>query len=277
MGVSPNLPLMPSPCKICRSPLVKKLYVIHGYQIWQCGACGFGQVEITAEELAAFYDQSYFKGEKADEPIRPSHSYWLERQLRAFPPGQPLRVLDIGPGLGAGFGEYLRATYPHISYEVVEISDFAADNLRSRGFTVHHGRVADAQILDDCRGRFDLIVGTEVIEHDPEPHAFVGAIAAMLAPGGRCAFTTGNLRGVVARVQGPRWYYLDPPAHVSFFTPAAARTVFAAAGLVNVSIWKNGFNYITLKLRTRLPGILAIAHLLSLPTGMTISGQRPLA
>jgi len=269
-------------CKICASPRLKDLYLIHGYQISQCRDCGFGQVDITAEELAAFYDQSYFKGEKArfaqaeDEAIRPSHRYWLEHYLAAFDRTQPLRILDIGPGLGAQFGEYLRATYPHIAYEAVEISAFAAERLRLRGFTIHHGRVVDPHILDACRSRFDLIVGTEVIEHDPEPHAFVAAIAAMLKPGGRCAFTTGNLRGIVARTQGERWYYLDPPAHVSYYTPAAARKVFAAQGLTNIDVWKIGFNYITLKLRTKLPGILTLADLISLPTGMSLSAQRPL-
>ena len=272
---------MLSACKICSSPRLKKLYLIHGYQIWQCLDCGFGQVDITLAELAAFYDQAYFKGEKArfaqeaDEPIRPSHRYWLERYLSAFPKGKPLHVLDIGPGLGAGFGEYIRATHAHITYEAVEISDFAAENLRSRGFTVHNGRVADAHVLEACWGRFDLIVGTEVIEHDPEPHAFAASIAAMLSPGGRCAFTTGNLRGVFARVKGEGWYYLDPPAHVSFYTPAAARIAFSKAGFTDIGIWKIGFNYITLKLRTHLPGILLLGHALSLPTGMTISAQRP--
>lgn len=267
-------------CKICHSSRLDKLYFLQNYQIWQCAECGFGQVDITAEELAAFYDKAYFNGEKAhfgqaaDDEIRPSHRFWLERQLRRIETNKPIHVLDIGPGLSAGFGEYLRAHRPDISYEAVEISEYAVENLRGRGYTVHSGRCADPAILDACRGRFDLIVGTEVIEHDPEPHAFIGAVHAMLKPGGRCAFTTGNLKGLVAKKQSSKWYYLDPPAHVSYYAPKAAQILFQSEGFTAIENWKVGFNYITLKLKTRIPGILTLAHLLSLPTGMTISAQR---
>ncbi len=268
-------------CKICKSNRLRKLYFLQNYQIWQCPDCGFGQVDISAQELTAFYDKAYFGGEKArfgqqaDDEIRPSHRFWLERQLRLSGADKPLSVLDIGPGLSAQFGEHLRAHRPRMHYEAIEISEFAVGSLRSRGFTTHQGQCSDPGILDACRGRFDLVVGTEVIEHDPEPHLFMGAVYAMLKPGGRCAFTTGNLSGWVARKQGAGWYYLDPPAHVSYYTPKSADLLFNSEGFTAVKNWKVGFNYITLKLKTHIPGILSLAHLMSLPTGMTISAQRP--
>jgi 2-polyprenyl-3-methyl-5-hydroxy-6-metoxy-1,4-benzoquinol methylase len=268
-------------CKVCHGTSLKKLYFLHNYQIWQCESCGFGQVDVTAQELAAFYDKAYFGGEKArwgqaaDEDITPSHTFWLERQLRLTGADRPLRILDIGPGLGVGFGKYIRAHHPNMSYEAVEISDYAAASLQERGYTVHHGRCADPHVLEACRGRFDLIVGTEVIEHDPEPHEFVSSVYSMLKSGGRCAFTTGNLKGLVARKQGSKWYYLDPPAHVSYYTPKAAEILFSAEGFTEVDNWKVGFSYITLSLKTHIPGILALANLLSLPTGMVISARRP--
>jgi SAM-dependent methyltransferase len=269
-------------CKVCQSNPLKKLYFLQDHQIWQCTTCGFGQIDITAAELATFYDKAYFSGEKArfgqaaDQTISPSYSFWLEKQLRRCGTKRPLAVLDIGPGLSAGFGEYLRAHYPDISYEAVEISEYAVNNLRGRGYTVHFGRCADPDILDACRGRFDLVVGTEVIEHDPEPRQFIGAVRSMLKPGGRCAFTTGNLKGMFAKKQGIKWYYLDPPAHVSYFTPKASQILFASEDFDDIKSWKVGFNYINLKLKTHIPGILFLADLLSLPTGMTISARRPL-
>jgi SAM-dependent methyltransferase len=269
-------------CKICKHNKLSKLYFLQGYQIWQCDACKFGQVEITPDELTAFYDKSYFDGEKArfgqtvEDDVRPSHAYWLETYLKKAGNKRPLHILDIGPGLGVGFGKYLRKHYPQNHYEAVEISDFAVASIRNRGFTAHLGRASDQHVLDACRGCFDLVVGTEVIEHDPEPHEFIAAVHTMLKPGGICAFTTGNLRGLVARRQKASWYYLDPPAHVSYYTPEAAAILFREQHFTDLYAWKIGFNYITLKLNTHVPGILTLAHLLSLPTGMSISARKPM-
>ncbi len=194
-------------CRICASPNVTKLYLVHDYQIWRCARCGFGQVDVTPAELTTFYDRAYFQGERASfaqeagQPIEPSHALWFETQLAKLPRSSHKSVLDIGPGVSAAFGQYLRQHYPDWTYEAIEISDFATSEIRARGYTVHHGRCADPAIQDLCRNRFDLIVGTEVIEHDPEPHAFIAAVHTMLKPGGRCAFTTGNLNGRIARRQ----------------------------------------------------------------------------
>jgi SAM-dependent methyltransferase len=267
-------------CKVCQGMKISKLYTVKNYDIWRCLDCGFGQVFISPQEIAAFYDQGYFKGEKAsfaqeeETQAGPAHGYWLEKQLSFFPRGAALQVLEIGPGLGGQFAGYLQEHYPQVTYEAVEISDFASERLKARGFTIHTGKISDPKVLKECEGRFDLVIGTEVIEHDPDPKPFVESVYRMLKPGGRCAFTTGNLDGWIARIRREKWYYLDPPAHVSFYTPESAKLLFRGAGFPKVSIWKVGFNYINLKLKTHLPGILFLADLLSIPTGMVISATR---
>src|SRR5262249_28811985 len=143
-----------------------------------------------------------------------------------------------------------------------------------REFTVFEGRVTDPSTIESCRERYDLIFGTEVIEHDPEPHAFAGAVHEMLKPGGWAAFTTGNINGWIARLSGEKWYYLDPPAHVSYYTPTAVKVLFREAGFSPVQVQRYGFSYINLKLKTHLPGILLMTHLSNISTGMSISAQR---
>jgi SAM-dependent methyltransferase len=267
-------------CKVCRSVNISRLFPVNGHDIWRCADCGFAQVFISPEEIKAFYDEGYFRGEKAhfdqEENVQasPALAYWLERQLAPFAKDAPLRILEIGPGLGGQFGHYLGKFRPTASYEAVEISDFASDRLRARGLTVHTGKVSDPEVLEKCAGRFDLIIGTEVIEHDPDPRPFAESVFKMLRPGGRCAFTTGNLDGMMARLKKERWYYFDPPAHVSYYAPRSARRLFREAGFRDVGIWKVGINYIDLKLKTRLPGILFLADLFSLPTGMVINATR---
>jgi SAM-dependent methyltransferase len=266
-------------CRICSGDL--KLYLNkNGYDILKCSRCGFGQVDLAAEDIADFYNEAYFAGDTAsfsqaeDCDITRSYRYWIEAHLNRLPKGPGLRVLEIGPGLGAPIAGYITQVYPEIEFAAVEISPYARERLSARGFNVFPGRVTDSETQAACRGKYDLIFGTEVIEHDPEPRGFVRAVHEMLKPGGRAAFTTGNIDGGMARWNKERWYYLDPPAHVSYYTPKAIRHVFGTEGFQPVSIRRYGFKYINWKMKTRLPGILALTHLTNISTGMSVVAQR---
>lgn len=266
-------------CRICSADT--RFYVTkNGYEILKCLRCGFGQVDVTAEEISKYYDKAYFDGEKAhfaqeeNCAISPSHRYWIEQNLRRLPKGSKLRVLEIGPGLGAPIAGYIQREYPEIAFAAIEISEYASDKLAARGFEIFRGRVTDTQTLDACKGQYDLVYGTEVIEHDPEPRNFVRSVHDMLKPGGWAAFTTGNINGGISRWNKERWYYLDPPAHVSYYNPKAVKHVFSSEKFGNISAACYGFNYISVKLKTRLPGILALTHLSKISTGMSIAAQR---
>lgn len=266
-------------CRICSSttrPYLEK----NGYLILRCGSCGFGQVDVTADEISEFYDQAYFDGSKAqfaqqeNVAIPRCYKYWIELNLRRLRTSEGLKVLEIGPGLGAPIGGYFQQTRPDVEFAAIEISEHACTRLAARGFTVFQGRVTNPDTVEACRGKYDLIYGNEVIEHDPEPHAFVRAVHDMLKPGGWAAFTTGNLDGGKAKRNKEKWYYLDPPAHVSYYTPTAAKQLFGGEGFHNVSVKRYGFNYIELKLKTHIPGILLATHLSNVSTGMSIAAQR---
>jgi SAM-dependent methyltransferase len=273
-------PQDPLTCKICDSGRIKLLYRIRDYDIYRCGDCGFGQVYVSSEELHGLYDEAYFSGERAnfrqmaDAPLPAAMRYWLDEFLPARRSGVSLNLLEIGPGLSGAVARHLRLARPDIAYEAVEFSEYAAAHLREQGFVVHAGVISAQRTRSDCGGRFDLVIGTEVIEHDPDPKAFADAVYECLKPGGICRFTTGNLDGFMARWHKQKWYYFDPPVHVSYFSPRAVRRLFLGAGFRNVDSYRTGFNYIDLKLRTRLPGILTVAHLLSIPTGMVIRASK---
>ncbi len=266
-------------CRICDAETKPYLHK-NGYEVLQCTRCGFGQVDVSAKDIESFYEQAYFAGETAhfaqeeNCAIPDTHRYWIQQYLERLPKNQPLRVLEIGPGLGAPIAGYFQRERPEIEFAAIEISDYATERLRASGFNIFGGRVTEPATLDACRGRYDLIFGTEVIEHDPEPHEFVRAVHDMLKPGGWAAFTTGNLNGWMARWNREKWYYLDPPAHVSYYTPRAVQRLFSAEGFDRIDARRYGFNYIRLKLKTRLPGVLALSHLSNISTGMCLSARR---
>jgi SAM-dependent methyltransferase len=268
-------------CRICNSPVQKYLHK-NGYDILRCVRCGFGQVSVTAAEISAFYDKAYFGGEKAnfaqeeDSEISPSYRYWIDRQLDRLPASGTVRVLEIGPGLGGPIAGYIQRQHPRVEFSCIEISKYASERLVARGFTVHCGGVSDAAAVEGWRSNFDLIYGTEVIEHDPDPRAFVRTVHDMLKPGRWAAFTTGNLDGLMARWKRESWYYIDPPAHVSYYTPKAVRHAFGTEGFDQVRAMRYGFRHIDAKLKTHLPGLLVLTHLANTATGINITARRSL-
>jgi len=91
--------------------------------------------------------------------------------------------------------------------------------------------VGDLTELDFGHKRFDLINATEVVEHVRDPSAFFAKLASLLAPGGVFLYTTGNARGLYARVLGRRWPYLVPEGHLFYYSPRTMRSFLEKAGL----------------------------------------------
>ena len=271
-------------CRICAAAVAPYLEK-NGYTVFRCPRCGFGQVDVSPAMLADFYDQSYFKGDKADFDqeehggFRPAYKIWIEEQLKPLWGRPALRVLELGPGLGGPMAGYLTREHKDVAYTGIEFSEYATERLQARGLDVHHGRVVDAEYAEKFRGAFDLVFATEVIEHDLEPIKFLESVHAMLKPGGRAAFTTGNLDGLMARTQKAKWYYMDPPAHVSFFTPRSARRAFMATGFVEPHVTRWGFRHI--EVADGLPlgaagkrALLWLTDVANISTGMTISAKK---
>jgi SAM-dependent methyltransferase len=268
----------PVDCWICGGP-TRPYGRRNGFNVDKCARCGFGQTDVTADDIAGFYDAAYFSGDRANfqaedsTAIDPAKAWWIDRYI----PGEGIACLEVGPGPQAMLPQYMQATRRGVSFEFVEASAHAAEAVREKGYPVHHGLLYDEPVREACRGRFDRVIATEVIEHDLEPLAFASAMASALRPGGLACLTTGNFDGFVARRHRIKWYYVDPPAHVCLYTPRSIRRLFKAAGFDRVEVTCIGFRYIDRQLKRPIPGLLAAAHLLQLPTGMTIVARKAAA
>jgi SAM-dependent methyltransferase len=266
----------PVACKICGCGRLRKLGMIRAYAIWKCPKCGFGQTDVAASDLLALYDHDYFSGKKVgfaqneNDPVYPYMKEWLDRYVsRAH-----RNVLEVGPGPGAMVGSYLTETRPNVCYESVEVSEYAVDVIRRKGFQAHLGGIEDPAVMVACTGQFDAVVATEVIEHVIDPGPFARCLFDVLKEHGTVYLTTGNFDGIQAWVKGLKWYYLDPPAHVVYYTSRSIRKLLTDAGFRSIRIEFIGAKHLALYRRWRLPGLLPLVHAARVSTGMTIVAKK---
>jgi SAM-dependent methyltransferase len=120
----------------------------------------------------------------------------------------------------------------------VELSPYAAKlATRVPGVKVLTGDLLE---LDLPPASFDVINATEVIEHLRDPLASFRRIKELLAPGGVFIYSTGNAKGLYARVLGRRWPYLHPEGHLFYYTPETLGRYFEKVGLTPLSLERMG-------------------------------------
>lgn len=126
------------------------------------------------------------------------------RDARELRPLQGLRLLDVGCGGGllceplARMGA--RVTGIDATGENIAI---ARDHAKAMGLRIDY-QVMTAEDMVTDGGEFDAVSALEVIEHVPDPEAFVTSCVALTRPGGGLALSTlnrtaaGFLLGIVA-------------------------------------------------------------------------------
>jgi 2-polyprenyl-6-hydroxyphenyl methylase/3-demethylubiquinone-9 3-methyltransferase len=169
--------------------------------------------------------------------IRDRACAWHGRDPAARRPLQGLETLDVGCGGGllaeplARLGAVVTAIDP-----VPEAIEAAAWHAHETGAHVEY-RAATVEDLLLEGEQFALVLALEVIEHTPDPEAFVAALAAVTAPGGMLVMSTLSrtlsawLLGIVAAERLLGWLPAGTHDWRRFVRPSELARLLRAQGL----------------------------------------------
>lgn len=219
-----------SPCPACGAADAVALGDKQGHAYLRCGACAlvYARDLPTPEMYAASYRHYGGRHKSVLRKALKLAPLVIGTRLRARWQGRraPLRFLDVGSNTGYNTEAARRlgclAHGIETNPATLERAQRAYPGCR------FHGGTLDG--LADQGLAFDLIYCSEVIEHVPDPHGFVAALARLAAPGAVLHLTTpdaGHFR-VPRRVL--EWSEVIPVQHLRLFDRRNLARVLAAHG-----------------------------------------------
>jgi len=159
------------------------------------------------------------------------------REPAAPAPLAGLRVADVGCGGGLLSEPMARLGASVVGVDAAEPNIAAAARHAERSGLEIDYRPALAEDLAAAGARFDLVLALEVIEHTPDPAAFVAASGALVAKGGAMVLGTLNrtAKSFALAIVGAEYLlgWLPRGSHRwdSFVRPAELARYLRAAGL----------------------------------------------
>jgi 2-polyprenyl-3-methyl-5-hydroxy-6-metoxy-1,4-benzoquinol methylase len=240
-------------CNLCGSSDARPFCPENGRGLVQCQNCGLVYVSTRPDpnELYALYGEAYFHNDDSamvgytdyvrDEAnIRRTANRRLHYLERFVPPG---RMLDVGCAAGFFLDEARKRGW---QVQGLDISAYAAQYSKERfGLDVRQGSLID---LDYPQSTFDLITLWDVIEHVPDPKAYIQRVAALLRTGGVFSLATPDVASLPAKLTGKRWMgYKLADEHVYYFSAKTLSQMLNEAGFEVVNVRHVG-KYVTLRL-----------------------------
>jgi 2-polyprenyl-6-hydroxyphenyl methylase/3-demethylubiquinone-9 3-methyltransferase len=225
---------------------------------------------VSTEEIARF-DALAAEWWDPNGPMRPLHrmnpariDWIIARVTRQFGAGARPAVLDVGCGAGLAAEALARAGFPVTGIDAAAEVIAAARLHATRGgpesgagesggaeageaesgaapsampFPPPRYRVATAEDLLEEGARFPVITALEVIEHVPDPAAFIRVLRGLLEPGGLLMLSTLNRTGcswLTAKLGAEyllRWLPVGTHDWRRFLPPAELGAILRGAGL----------------------------------------------
>ncbi len=182
---------------------------------YKCNSCDFVFLPKPDDLiLSSYYDDEYYKTNYCS--ISDSQIKEFESRLGEFLPYlKGNKILDVGCALG-----YSLATYSGKKMDAygMECSGFAVELARKNT----KFDVIQQSIESNTTWRenfFDAVTLHDVFEHLAQPISALKEIHRILKVGGILYIYTLNWNGLGRKLDGLEWPLLNPPGHMSYWTP----------------------------------------------------------
>ena len=193
--------------------------------LWHCPACDLRWFDPAPAGDPAFYEslQRHAWYYEADKPE-------YAQALAAVPDGA--RVLEVGCGRGA-FADLLRLHRTGVTWRGLEFNEAAVRSATAAGHDVRQASLGDEVARHPAA--YDVVCHFQVLEHVPDPLAFMQQSVAALRPGGALVWAVPADDSFVGLQRGA-WLNM-PPHHLTRWSDAALHHLAGALGLERLALW----------------------------------------
>jgi 2-polyprenyl-3-methyl-5-hydroxy-6-metoxy-1,4-benzoquinol methylase len=170
-------------------------------------------------------------GSKLYDKIRGNFTFRrLSRFLGPVPNNKQISVLEIGFGSGNLLLKFLKKGYKIHGIEAEYLQIDIREPVKKHG-TLHFGKAEDIKLAKE---KFDLIYGIHVIEHLDNPAAVFQKCYSALKKGGALYFISPNSISRGLTLFRDKWWNLEDPTHIRFFSPKSLNIMLENAGFEKI-------------------------------------------
>ncbi len=224
-------------CDLCGADDAESVIEKPNGRYVQCRQCTFVYTKprVAVEEA----NDAYFEAQR-DEYIKSAYSPRIQRSY-----GKVLRnlaryrgtnrLLDIGCNVG-GFMYKARG----LGWQPVGVDPVAACANYAKvthGLETHPCLLEDAKLPDES---FDVVYSDAVFEHLESPSDMLKHVVRLLRPGGVVYTKTVNFESYTRQILGAEWKLLNPPLHLSLFSPETLPRFCRQVGLEVLAVQCSG-------------------------------------
>ncbi len=228
-------------CSICGAKDIRFWFEKNSFNLYKCGECGLVFTE-SVSDVSKIYLKDYFSGakngfgyvdyDKDKQAMAGTFEFYLDKIKEFSANGGNL--LDVGTATG-----YFLEIAKRRNWNVmgVEISPFASEKARAKGFNVVTGTLEDLSVSD---GYFDVLTFWDVIEHFSDPKSQLLLAWKMLKKSGLITVNTPDAGSFTAKILGKHWHLLVPPEHLVIFNQKNLSLLLKSCGFDILWIGKAG-------------------------------------
>lgn len=204
--------------------------------IARCRSCAGMSLAVfpANEDREAAYQEPYYRKGSGERffPVFESVVYcfrWLRaRSIRKWVPG-PGSLIDVGCGRGILPGILHKRGWRVVGTQLSRTAAEAA--ARTRGVDVRLGELPG---MDLPPGSFDVATFFHVLEHVDRPALYLAKAHELLADRGLLVVEVPDFDNPGFRLLRERYFCVDYPNHLFFFTPSTLKTLIGRCGFTVV-------------------------------------------